>query len=206
MNKHLLIIGITLLLITTGLSGCIDEKPTGKLITAPLTTLALTLGDLPEGYIEQTKRSEDYNISDRPIYDGITALDVHSVRFTPEITENETVLLPIALYLFKFDSSEDAHIALYNMSEMRSSSLAGTFIRATPQNVKQIGDESTYELFQNSPISYNNTYSYIYFRIANVVVFLLLNFRGMSDVEIDFVNLTINYAEIVESKINANLK
>jgi len=81
-----------------------------------------------------------------------------------------------------------------------------TFIRATPQNVKQIGDESSYELFQSSPISYNNTYSYIYFRIANVVVFLLLNFRGMSDVEIDFVNLTINYAEIVESKINASLK
>ena len=83
----------------------------------------------------------------------------------------------------------------------------GTFIRATPQNVKQIGDESSYELFQSSPISYNNTYSsYIYFRIANVVVFLLLNFRGISDVERDFVNLTINYAEIVESKINASLK
>ena len=81
-----------------------------------------------------------------------------------------------------------------------------TFIRATPQNVKQIGDESPYELFQSSPISYNNTYSYIYFRVANVVVFLLLNFRGISDVEIDFVNLTINYAEIVESKINASLK
>ncbi len=68
MNKRLLIIGITLLLITTGLSGCIDEKPNEKLITAPLKTLALTLGDLPEGYIERTKGSEDYNYSDKSIF------------------------------------------------------------------------------------------------------------------------------------------
>ena len=206
MNKRLSIIGITLLLITTGLSGCIDEKPTEKLITTPLNTLALTLGDLPEGYIEQIKESEDYNISDRPIYYGIMVLEEHSVRFTPETIENKTVLPTIALYLYKFNSSEDAHVVLNNMSELESASLAGTFIRATPQNVKQIGDESLYELFQSSNTSHNATYSYIYFRIANFVVFILLNFRGMSYVEIDFVNLTINYAEIVESKINASLK
>jgi len=205
MNKHLLIIGITLLLITTGLSGCIDEKPTEKLITTPLNTLALTLGDLPEGYIEQIKESEDYNISDRPIYYGIMVLEEHSVRFTPETIENKTVLPTIALYLYKFNSSEDAHVVLNNMSELESASLAGTFIRTTPQNVTQIGDESSYELFQSSNTSHNATYSYIYFRIANFVVFILLNFRGMSYVEIDFVNLTINYAEIVESKINSKI-
>lgn len=117
--------------------------------------MALTLGDLPEGYIEQIKGSEDYNYSDGPIYYDIMVLEEYSVRVTPEITENKTVLLPIALSLFKFNSAENAHIVLYNMSELRSSSLVGTFIRATPQNVKQIGDESSYELFQSSPISYN---------------------------------------------------
>ncbi|MCK5458871.1 MAG: hypothetical protein KAI20_03195, partial [Thermoplasmatales archaeon] len=136
MNKRLLIIGITLLLITTGLSGCIDEKPTEKLITTPLNTLALTLGDLPEGYIEQIKGNEDYNISDRPIIYGIMVLGDYLVRFTPETIENKTVLPMIALYLYKFSSSEDAHVVLNNMSEMESASLAKTFIRATPQNVK----------------------------------------------------------------------
>lgn len=206
MNKPLIIIGIIILLITTGLSGCVNEKTNGELITAPLNTLALTLEDLPEGYIERIKGSEDYNYSDKSIFNGIIPSEEYSILFIPENNENKTVLLPIALYLYKFNSSEDAHLAQNNMTELESAYKVGDFNRTTPQNVTQIGDESTYELFQISRILYNDTESYIYFRIKNVVVYLIINSRGIPGVDIDFVDLTINYAKIIENKINESLK
>ena len=190
MNKRFSIIGITLLLIATGLSGCIDEK----LTEAPPTTLALTLDDLPEGYIKQ---SEGNKSLEGP--HDIIILESYKTIFTSPISP------PIELGLSKFNSSDNAHIAFYNLSEWRSSLLVNKYNRTTPQNVKQIGDESSYELFQSSPTSSDEyTHSYIYFRIANVVVYLSLleNWER----EIDYVNLTINYAEIVESKIYASLE
>jgi hypothetical protein len=205
MNKPLIIIGITLILITTGLSGCVNEKTNEKLITAPLNTLALTLEDLPEGYIERTKGGEDYNYSDKSTFHGIMTSEEYSILFIPENNENKTILLPIALYLYKFNSSDDAHIVLNNMTEMDSASKVGNFNRTTPQNVTQIGDESSYELYKISQILYNDTESYIYFRIKNVVVYLLINSRGLPGVDVDFVDLTINYAKIVENKINESL-
>lgn len=190
MNKRLSIIGITLLLITTGLSGCIDEK----LTEAPLTTLALTLDDLPEGYIKQAEGNKSFEGPH-----DIIALEAYKTIFTSPISP------PIELVLSKFNSSENARIVLYNLSEWRSSSSVNKYNRTTPQNVKQIGDESSYELFQSSPTSSDEyTHSYVYFRIANVVVYLSL--RENWEREIDYVNLTINYAEIVESKIYASLK
>jgi len=106
----------------------------------------------------------------------------------------------------KFNSSDDSHIVLYNQSGLMLE--AYDFLnRITPEDVEQIGDESIYELLQGSYGEYysdqNATVSLSWFRINNVVVFLLL--QGIPIWEIDYTRLTIDYSKIVESRIYAGL-
>ena len=53
MNKQLIAAGIIVVLLVVGFSGCIEEKSTETLVTAPVNTLILTLNDLPEGFSEK---------------------------------------------------------------------------------------------------------------------------------------------------------
>ena len=203
MNGKIMIIGIAVMFLVVGLSGCAEteEKSTGKLVTAPLSTLALTIDDLPQGYIRWTENTNQSLFST-----GNISIEGYSVTFVFESHENNTGFPPISLSLAKFNSSDDASIAMYNSSEQISKEY-GILNRITPEDVEQIGDESTYELFQGSMGEYygyqNVTVSLSWFRVNNVVVFMFL--QGFPVWEIDYTRLTIDYSKIVESKINASL-
>ena len=205
MNNHLLIVGITIvLLLGVGLSGCINNGDK-NLETTPLDTFSLKIDDFPEGYI---KWSEDYNQSVDTTLFGVTPVEVYGVTFVFENPENNTVFPAVALSISKFNSSDAANVTLYNLSAQMSNSLKGSMNRITPQNVEKIGDNSIYELFEGSMGEYygyqNATWSFVYFRIENILVYLLL--QGIPDWELDYINLTINYAKIIEGRINASLE
>ncbi|UCD14419.1 MAG: hypothetical protein JSW60_03115 [Thermoplasmatales archaeon] len=204
MNKHLIILGIAVLLLTVGFSGCneIEEKPTGKLVTASLSTLALTVDDLPQDYI---KWSEDRNKSRGTIQD-IAPVEVYEVVLVFENPENNPGYPGLSLFLSKYNSSVEANIFLYNQFEQIIKGY-DNLNHITPEDVEQIGDESIYELLQGPYGEYDGAQSITVslggFRINNVVVFLSL--LGIPDWKIDYTRLTIDYSKIVESRINASL-
>ena len=199
MKKQLVMLGIVILLICVGLSGCTGL--TEKLVTAPLSTFALTIDDLPQGYIKWSENTNQSLFST-----GNIPIEEYSVALIFGSHENNTGFPPISLYLAKFNSSDDASIAMYNSSEQVSKEY-GILNRITPEDVEQIGDESTYELFQGSMGEYygyqNVIVSLSWFRINNVVVFIFL--QGSPVWEIDYKRLTIDYSKIVESRINVSL-
>ena len=202
MKRGLVIVVSTLLMSIVLFSGC-NETTTEKLVTTPLIALALSLDDLPEGYV---KWSEEQNYSDEAIK-GINPAEFYFVTFAfGEIDMNHS-FPAIAFYMYKFNSSSDAHIVTQNISEQTFDSLDDGLNRTTPQNIEQIGDESIYELFEGNMGEYysyiNATWSFIYFRIKNVAVGLLL--EGIAEWDIDYVNLTLSYAKIVENRINLSL-
>lgn len=205
MKNHLVVVGIAVLLICVGLSGCTEteEKITSKLVTSPLNTLALTVDDLPQGYI---KWSEDYNKSWGTMQD-ITPVEEYSVVLVFESHENNTGFPAIFLSLYKFNTSDEAKIGFYNQSELMVKGY-GFMDCITPENIEQIGDESIYELFQGPYGNYSNaqnvTISLIGFRINNVGVGMLI--QGVHIWEIDYTMLTIDYSKIIESKIYASLE
>ena len=199
MKKQLVMLGIVILLICVGLSGCTGL--TEKLVTAPLSTFALTIDDLPQGYIKWSENTNQSLFST-----GNIPIEEYSVALIFGNNENNIGFPPISLYLAKFNSSDDASIAMYNSSEQVSKEY-GILNRITPEDVEQIGDESTYELFQGSMGEYygyqNVIVSLSWFRINNVVVFIFL--QGSPVWEIDYTRLTIDYSKIVESRINVSL-
>ena len=212
MDKHLIVIGISVLLLTVGLSGCIEEeeeeKSTGKLVTALLSTLALTVDDLPQGYI---KWNEDHNKSWGTMQD-ITYIEEYEAILVFESFESynhDTGYPDIFLFLAKYNSSDEANTFLHYHSEQIMNAY-NTLNRITPEDVEQIGNESMYELFQG-PYPYGDHYgdqsvtiSLSLFRINNVVVFLLI--QGVPILEIDYTMLNIDYSKIVENRINASIE
>lgn len=210
MNKKLLILGIAVLLLVVGLTGCTEtnEKITEKLVTVPLNTLALTANDLPQGYI---KWSENRNTSWGTMQD-ITNIEEYEVILVFESFESydhNTGYPDIFLFLSKYNSSAEANTFLHYQSE-QIMNVYDTLNRITPEDVEQIGNESMYELFRG-PYPYGDNYgdqnvtiSLSLFRINNVVVFLLI--QGIPILEIDYTMLTINYSKIIESRIKASLE
>jgi len=205
MNKHLIVVVIAVLLICVGLSGCTEtkEKITSKLVTASLNTLALTVDDLPQGYI---KWSENLNKSGGTMQ-NMTPVEEYSVVLVFESLENNTGFPAIFLSLYKFNTSDEAKIGFYNLSGLMLKGY-GFMDCITPENVEQIGDESIYELVQGPYGNYSNaqntTVSLIGFRINNIGVGMLL--QGIPSWEIDYTRLTIDYSKIIESKIYASLE
>lgn len=203
MKKNLLRLLITVLLLIIFFSGCFEKSSSEVLIIQQASHFALTLDDLPREYI---KWSETNNSAEGMIT-NITPNDSYSATFTYENPDNNTGYPAIALAIMKFNSSEDATIVLRNFSE-KTTTTYDFLNRITPQNVEQIGDESFYELYQGSMGEYygyqNTTVSFVYFKVKNVVVFLLL--QGTPDWDINFTDLTINYAKIVNDKILSSLE
>jgi len=204
MNKHLIVIGIAVLLICVEFSGCTEteEKVAEKLITVPLSTLALTVDDLPQGYI---KWSEEYNYTSGGI-NSIIPVEYYFITFAFENPEDNTGFPGIFLFLYKFNTSDEAKIGFYNQSGLMLKGY-GFMDCITPENVEQIGDESIYELLQGPYGNYSNaqntTISLISFRINNVGVGMLI--QGVPIWEIDYTRLTIDYSKIVESRIYASI-
>jgi len=207
MKKQLVIVGVVVLFFVVGFSGCTEEDSTDdtneKLVTASLDTLTLTLDDLPEGYV---KWSDDHNYSGESIQ-GMIPSEFYEIHFVFQDPENDTGYPWIGLSLYKFNSSKDANTVLQALSEQVTNSLNESK-RTTPQTVEQIGNESIYELYQGIEGEYykyqNATFSFIHFRMRNVVVYLFL--EGMPNDETDYVISAIDYAKIVESRINASLE
>lgn len=201
--KKFATIGIAaLLILVVGLSGC-NETTTEELITTSLIELALIPSDLPEGYI---KWSEEQNYSGESI-NGINPSEYYFATLVFEEPDMDSSFPSVAFYMYKFNSSGDAHIVTQNMSERIFDSLEEGLNQTTPQNIEQIGDESIYELFEGDMGEYygyvNVTFSFICFRIKNVVVGLLI--EGLMEWDIDYVNLTLSYARIVEQRIYDSL-
>ena len=175
-------------------------------MTAALITLSLTEADFSEGSV---KGDEGSNFSGDPIQ-GITPIEFYYAVYLAQNPHNETFTHWVRLFLYKFNTSDEATIALQNLSEQQAREFP-EFNRTTPSDIEKIGDESSFEVFQRL-LPYTNetssnvthTFSYIFFRKANVVVFLVT--EGASTGETDYVDLTITYAKTVEAKINASLK
>ena len=207
MKKQLVIVGVVVLFVVIGFSGCTEEDSTDdtneKLVTASLDTLTLTLDDVPEGY---AKWSDDHDYSGESIQ-GMIPSEFYEIHFVFQDPENDTGYPWIGLSLYKFNSSKDANTVLQALSEQVTNSLNESK-RTMPQTVEQIGYESIYELYQGIEGEYykyqNATFSFIHFRMRNVVVYLFL--EGMPNDETDYIISTIDYTKIVESRINASLE
>ena len=105
------------------------------------------------------------------------------------------------MILHKYNTSDDANIALNNLFEnaIEDADSFNISKHITPKNIKQIGDESFYELYEKN-ILFSTIYdSFIYFRIENIVVGVWL--QGYETNEIDIIGLTLNYAKIIENRI-----
>ncbi len=193
MHKNFLtVVGITILFVCVGLSGCQEEKTTEKLVTAPLNTLALTVDDLPYGYY---KFNEDFNDT---IYGATFFYESQSL-----FDDNKGYPM-IAFSIVKLDSINDTIIFYQNAT---SANFTNGLNNTTPQDVELIGDESKYELYQGESEYYSNenmSISYLQFRINNF--YIMFYIFGPSEPEIEYISFTFDLAKIVESRINSSLE
>jgi len=196
---------IVVLLLTIIFSGCFEEKKESAVYS--LKSQSLILDDLPSGYIKWTDETNYLNYSHEETINGIKPLEFYFVTYAFNNSELNTYYPAIALTMFRFNTSDDAQEIMLNLSDNMINSLNSSFNRTTPQDIPQIGDESIYELFQGNMGEYygyqNATLSFIYFRIKNIVVNLLL--EGIMEWNIDYVNLTFDYSKIIENRINTVL-
>ena len=206
MKKEILGLLIVLSFFSIIFTGCLENTSKKETINYALNSSILNLDDLPEGYIKWSEESNYSNHSHKDTIFGIKPLEFYFVTFAYE-PEMNNAFPAIALYLYRFNSSSDAKLITHNLSEQVSSSLNNTLNRTTPPNVSQIGDESIYELFEGNMGEYygyqNATWSNIHFRIENITVYLLL--EGVMEWDINYVELTLEYARIIEDRINKML-
>jgi hypothetical protein len=205
MKAKLLVIGIIAIFIAVAFSGCNEKEES---VVYSLKSQGLNLDDLPAGYIKWNEESNYLNYSHEETINGIKPLEFYIVTYAFNNTELNNAYPAIALTMFKFDASDDAQEIMLNLSDNMINSLNSSLNRATPQDISQIGDDSVYELFQGNMGEYygyqNATWSFIYFRIENIVVNLLL--EGIMEWNIDYVNLTFDYSKIIENRINTVLQ
>ena len=204
MKKQIMIVIFVVLLTLVNINGCVDNTSTPKNKLVPLDALSLNVEDLPEGY---NVWSESYNLS-VAISSIVSPLEVYDIVFIYGESGNYSGFPLVQLTLSRYYSSDYAELVLQNSSE-RMSVILDTILNLTStENIEQIGDESIYKLYQGLlGDDYENqsaTWSFIYFRIENILAYLLVNEIPSS--EIDYVNLTIKYAKIVEERINSNIK
>lgn len=203
MKKQIMILIILIILTLVNLNGCLDNSPTTNNKLISLESMSLNVQDLPEGY---NIWSESYNQS-VAISSIVSPLDVYDVVFIYGESGNYSGFPLVQLTLTRFYSSDYAEIVLQNSSERMSEILNSILNLKSTEKPEKIGNNSIYNLYQGRlSDDYENqsaTWSFIYFRIEDILAYLLVNEIPTS--EIDYVNLTINYAKIVESRINSNL-
>jgi len=204
MKKRIMIVIFFFLLSFVIFNGCLDDTTTQVADLTPLDTFSLKVEDLPEGYV---KWSEEYNLS-VAISKVVTPIDVYDIVFTYKEPDYSSGFPTVQLTLSRFNSSYDAEVVLQNSSEKMSDILDLILNSSYIENVVQVGNSSIYMLYQGSlGEEYENesaTWSFIYFRIENILVYLLINEVPSS--EVDYVCLTLKYAEIVEERIYSSIK
>jgi hypothetical protein len=205
MKSKVLGLIIAVLLLTIAFSGCNEKK---EVVAYSLKSQGLKVDDLPSGYIKLTEESNYLNFSNEETINVIKPLEFYYVTYAFNNTELNTAYPAIALTMFRFNTSDDAQEIMLNLSDNLINSMTSLLNKTTPQDIPQIGDESVYELFQGNMGEYygyqNATWSFIYFRIGNVVVNLLL--EGLMEWNIDYVELTFNYTRIIEDRLDTMLK
>jgi len=153
MNKTIpIVVGITILLVGIGFSGCIEEKSTEILVTASVNTLSLTVDDLPEGF------SEVFNESPSSIPGLVESpTEYYVVSFLGNYSNKTT---EIQFGLLKFNSSE---VASTNYSTLILYFTIYSDTELITDSIDKIGDESkAFSDFTGYSIHY-------YFRVSNVV-------------------------------------
>ena len=204
MKKQIKIVILIFILTFINLNGCVDNESNTKNKLVPLDTLSLNVEDFPAGYV---KWSESYNLS-VAISSIVSPLDVYDIVFIYREPGNDSGFPLVQLTLSRFYSSDYAELVLQNSSERMSVILDSIINLTSTENIEKIGNNSIYKLYQGLlGDDYENqsaTWSFIYFRIENIVAYLLVNEVPTS--EIDYVNITIKYAKIVEERINSKIK
>jgi len=183
MNKQLIISGIIVVLTIVGLSGCQEQTTTENLVTSSVIPFALTLNDIPDGF------EEVFNATNLTSYLSTAlecqSIESYSIAFTGNYS-NQSV--GIACFLFRFDSLESANTdySAVNNYFIEFGALYEDIVEIISTSYG-IGDESfAYSM-------YNATH--IYFRISNVLCYIA---SGDNSLAVDF-------AELVEERINASL-
>lgn len=200
MSRYVAITAAVLLLATTT-GGCLtnDGNEAGEehVITASLGSMLLTTDDLPDGY---TMPRDDNESGDR--WQEKPLIERHDRNFRPK-DENATGLPVIEIDAYTYHSTADATAALHSAAPEMRRFLSTEFNRTTPPVVETVGDNSTLERFQgqtNGTHIYSNlTWTYILFRVNNVLT--LLTLWGDTDWDVDQVALTVGYAETMAQRM-----
>lgn len=165
----------------------------------PLEKMSLTLNDLPEGYV---RLSQGPNVL-FGINSSVPAYEAFGKNFIYQDPENNSGFPVIINSLVRYNNSSDAEKALINSSK----NMADTFDQMLPNiltwdNVT-IGNQSIYRLYEgmfDQEYNYQNaTWSYVYFRINNIISLIVVDEIPSSD--LNYVDLTFQYARIVEERI-----
>jgi len=166
-----------------------------------LEEMSLQNTDLPNGYIRYL---DSYN-STLGFNFSVPVEEVYNEQIIYQDTENKTGFPFIITTLCRFNSTEHAQIALLESAERMNTTFTELLPLVSSSIPNQIGDHSIYRLFKgimSGEFDYKNqtvSWSYIYFRIQNISVFVLLDEIPASDV--DYPQLTYQYAKIIEEKI-----
>lgn len=204
--KKVIIMHIVLMVICVGfLSGC-NEESTPKLpvTSQSIDNFAINLDDLPDGY---TQMSEEFNDTGGTLLDGTYYEELYGSTFSYNYTQEYNKTYPIiANSITKLASNNVASKYFQNQTPNFDTDSI-TMNNITPNEVELIGDESIFKLYQGEFEMYgitNWTYSYLLFRIKNIIVMFLI--YGASDSEIDYISFTYNLAEIVKNRYLESLK
>lgn len=186
--KKQLIIGIVLVSIFIGISGCIEETEKEITVKAQLNSLILTLEDLQGEYkkFDEEYVAEPYIVPEGLLLESWNVLEKYEVRFSKN--ETEFILQTLA----RLESKEKCKEFI---NKVESQNMSYTFSEG---EMEVIGDESY--LGKNITTMFDQEVAlyFLSFRIEDVIVVFLSSKISMGDL--------IDYAKIVENNINAVLE
>lgn len=182
MKKQAISIIIVILLSIVFISGCNEEKTPKNLVTKPVDTLALKLLDLPAGFslLDEASGVSAPGFEEVPVQSYFVIFEGNYSNQTTEIHFG----------IYKFNNSGKASL---NYDESVSYLLAFGGVKSINESLETIGDESKALLNEGS----NTNYTIVYFRILNVVNFIMTN---------EDILFAIDFAKIVEQRINDSIR
>jgi PKD repeat protein len=165
-----------------------------------LDRISLTIDDLPEGYI---KFSEDFNRT-FGINQTIKPFKAYGETFIYNYPINNTGYPLIISSFCRYNKSNDAEEVMIHSSKQMSNTFNELLDNKTIEKIENIGNQSIIRLYQGNlgeNYEYQNaSWSFIYFRIKNIIVFILLDEIPSSN--IDYIDLIYNYSKTIENRIN----
>ncbi len=184
MKKQLIIIGIVLVIIFLGISGCIEDNKEENTVDESLNNLVLTLGDLQGDYdkFDEEYVTDPYTVQTGLLLEGWKVLEKYEVRFSKN--ESNFILQTLA----RLESKEKC---IEFIDKIESLNMSYTFSKEAMDIIGEgsfIGKNIT-TIFDNEVALY-----FLCYRIEDVIVVFLSSDILKEDI--------INYAIIVENNIN----